>query len=213
MYKGNIDYRDTKIQFFLPLVKDKCVLDIGVVQHEREKYQHGTWLHRAIKESSKDCVGLDIDQDGVNFLKKDGYHVVNADAQSFDLGVKFDVVVAGDIIEHLSNVGGFLDSVKKHLSPNGILALSTPNQFWWKTYLLVAAKGNAKPHPQHTCWFCEKTLEQVLTRHGFEIVSISYGTVYNLATFNQRMTKRINTVLLLPNRFRHNTIMITAKIA
>lgn len=207
-----IDFKDVKISFFMPRCKGKEVLDLGVVQHEREKYKYGTWLHRAIKSTSKELTGLDIDEDGVKYLNENNYNVVYEDAQDFNLNKQFDVVCAGDIIEHLDNISGFLTSIKKHMKTDGVLLLSTPNPFWWRTSLTVLLSKNARPHKQHTCWFCEATLKQVLERFNMEIIETSYGTVYDLSRVKQRMTKYINMFLPLPNRIKHNTIMISARV-
>jgi len=171
-----------------------------------------TWLHRALCIKAKKNIGLDIDLQGVDFLNNNGFNVVHADAQCFQLSETFDVIVAGDLIEHLDNPGGFLESVKTHLTPEGILAISTPNPFWWKTYLHVLIKGNSCPHPEHTCWYCEQTLIQLLNRHGYCVERIDYGTVYILSTLIQKITKYINNITPLPGRFRHNTIMLVAKL-
>jgi 2-polyprenyl-3-methyl-5-hydroxy-6-metoxy-1,4-benzoquinol methylase len=157
-------------------------------------------------------LGLDIDKKGIQFLLEKGYKVICADAQDFNLGEKFDVIVAGDIIEHLSDAGKFLECVKLHLKPEGILAISTSNVFWWKTWIHVALKGNSSPHPQHTCWFCEVTLTELLRRHGFQIDRVNYNTVYDLSTFYQKATKILNYILPIPNRFKHNTVMVVARI-
>jgi 2-polyprenyl-3-methyl-5-hydroxy-6-metoxy-1,4-benzoquinol methylase len=206
-----IDYDDAKISFFLPLIRNKKVLDIGVVQHDLSKYNDPKWLHRAICRHSNHAVGIDIDQNGVQFLIDKGYNVIPADAQNFDLNEKFDVVIAGDLLEHLSNTGGFIDSVKRHLKPHGLLAVSTPNPFWWKTLLKVVLIGDPVPHPQHTCWFCEKTIVQLLERQGLSVRKIKYDTIYNLITLSQKVTKIINTAIPLPPRFKHNTLMVIAK--
>ena len=208
-----VDWTDAKIVFFSKLAEDKNVLDIGVVQHEIDKVDKSTWLHRALSIKASRNTGLDIDQEGVNYLNGKGFNVIQADAQDFQLGEIFEVIVAGDLIEHLDNPGGFLDCVREHLASGGRFAISTPNPFWWKTYLHVLIKGSSCPHPEHTCWYCEQTLRQLLERHGFQVERLEYGTVYILSTIYQKLTKLINKVLPLPARFRHNTIMLVAKVA
>lgn len=210
--EDKVDWKDVKINFFSQLAEGKNVLDIGVVQHELEKVDNRTWLHRALCIKSKKILGIDIDLEGVNSLNNRGFNVVHADAQAFELENKFDVIIAGDLIEHLDNPGGFLECVKKHLDTDGIFAVSTPNPFWWKTYLHVLIKGNSCPHPEHTCWYCEQTLIQLLERHGLHVERLEYGTVYILSTFYQKLTMYINRIFPLPDRFRHNTIMLVAKL-
>ena len=211
MSSRTIDNTDAKIRFFLPLVKGRRVLDLGVVQHQRDRFYRDTWLHHAIQSESAEVVGVDVDKEGVEYLTSKGYDVRLGDVQDLNLNRKFDVVVAGDIIEHLTNLDGFLDSAKHHLEDTGVLALSTPNPFWWRTWVMVAIRGHACPHPEHTCWFCEKTLQQLLSRKGFEVVRVHYGTVYDMSRWTQRLTKWLNILLPLPARFRHNTLMVVAK--
>ena len=206
-----IDASDAKIRFFCTHVVGKSVLDLGVVQHELENIDNKTWLHRAIRGKAESVVGLDLDQSGVSYLNGLGFDVIHGDAQDFQIEKKFDVVTAGDLIEHLDNPGGMLNSVAHHLSEGGRLILSTPNPFWWKTYLHVLFTGDSRPHYEHTCWFCERTLTQLLQRFNYEVEVIEYGTVYILKSWVQYVTKWVTTLLPLPNRFRHNTIMIVAK--
>ena len=210
--ENKVEWSDVKIEFFSQLAQGRDVLDIGVVQHAIDKFENSTWLHRALCIKANKIVGLDIDKEGVESLVDRGFDVVCANAQDFDLGKQFEVIIAGDLIEHLDNPGGFLECVKTHLRPDGIFAVSTPNPFWWKTFLHVLIKGNSCPHPEHTCWYCEKTLTQLLDRHGLSVTRIEYGTVYILSTTFQKITKVINKVIPLPDRFRHNTIMITAHL-
>jgi len=98
------------------------------------------------------------------------------------------------------------------LKPSGFFAISTPNPFWWKTWLIVLLKGNAMPHKQHTCWFCECTLKQLLIREGFAVREVNYDTVYDLTSILHRITKYINFFIPLPDRFKHNTLFVLAYI-
>ena len=206
-----IDYQDAKIRFFVPLVEGKKVLDVGIVQHTIKNCDDPKWLHRAIRQHSHYVLGIDIDRHGVEALKRKGYNVLCADAQNLNLGERFDVVVAGDIIEHLVNIDGFMKSVRQHLNKGGILALSTPNPFWWRLAFKVLLKGKAEPNREHTCWFCEQTLRQVLARGGFCVERVVYGTVYG-GSLAQRVTKVVNPCLPVRHEIKHNTIMAVARV-
>ena len=96
-----------------------------------------------------------------------------ADAQDFDLGRQFEVVFAGELIEHLDDVHGFLASVRRHLQPGGRLVLTTPNAFYVGNFVYRFG-GHGQVHPEHTCWYCEDTLRHVLWRNGFDKVDISF---------------------------------------
>ena len=48
------------------------------------------------------------------------------------------MIFAGDLIEHLENHEGFLESCKAHLEPGGEIRISTPNPWHWKFILRAA---------------------------------------------------------------------------
>ena len=117
------------------LIKEICrgrdVLDIGCVGDERPP----RWLHDHICKVAKNVIGIDNGTEGVKKLKKRGYNVMRANAEDLDLKRRFDVIVAGELIEHLDNPGLFFGCVRKHLREKGTLVITTPNAHWFRTVL------------------------------------------------------------------------------
>lgn len=118
---------------------------------------------------SKKVVGVDINENEVLKLKKLGYNVVYADVQDPNLSKllkeKFDVIVASEIIEHLSNPGLFLDNIKLCLKKNGTLVLTTPNAQYIKHYL-----SSWSHSIDHVVTFTLQLLLQLLQRHNYLIL-------------------------------------------
>jgi 2-polyprenyl-3-methyl-5-hydroxy-6-metoxy-1,4-benzoquinol methylase len=89
-----------------------------------------------------------------------------------------DVIVAGDIVEHLSNLDGFLTSVDGALADGGMLIVQSPNPWYWrnvaKSILSVEVENNA----EHTCWFCPRTWRQLVARYGFTLGAIQFDARY-----------------------------------
>lgn len=157
-----------------------------------------------ICQESKQTVGIDIDKEGVNYLKKRGYDARVEDAQNFDLGEKFDVIVAGDVVEHLTNFDGFLKSVKKHLKNNSKFSkfiITTPNVFFFRRTIKIILEGKPPVNPEHTCWFDEETLTQLLRRYGFRIDRIFYTS--------GELRFRI---LPLPIKIRSTTLIVISEL-
>ena len=50
-----------------------------------------------------------------------------------------DIVLAGEIIEHIVDTESFLREIRRLLRPGGALVLSTPNILWWKHRLALLA--------------------------------------------------------------------------
>ena len=80
---------------------------------------------------------------------------------------------AGEIIEHLSCAGGFLDAARRHLEPGGRLVITTPNAFAVSNFVYRIG-GRPRINKGHTCWYDEVTLSQLLRRHGYEVEEVSY---------------------------------------
>jgi SAM-dependent methyltransferase len=160
-----------------PHIKGKTVLDIGCVDARpdgKKKYE-STGLHRFLNEHASQLIGVDIDQDGVKQMNKDGYNVIEANAEDMNLGRQFDCIVAGELIEHLSNQGLFLENIKRHLVENGTLIITTPNAFSIVSFWRILRKNKIKVHAEHTCWYDPITIEQLLRRYSFEIEEIFFA--------------------------------------
>ena len=116
---------------------------------------------------------------------------------------------AGELIEHLDDFHGFLQSARRHLRPGGRLVLTTPNAFYMGNFLYRWG-GHGQVHPEHTCWFCEDTLRALLERNGFSAVDISF-TGHTSPT----RTRRAATVMarrVFPPRLAFDTIVVVARV-
>ena len=151
------------------LIKSSSVLDIGCASRNRRE----DWMHGLIAEQCSDLVGIDLDETAVEMLRAKGHDIRVGDARDFDLGRKFEVVFAGEVIEHIDDVRGFLQSVKRHLLPGGRLVLTTPNAFYFANFVYRLG-GHVRVHPEHTCWYCEDTMRRVLDMNGFDQVDITF---------------------------------------
>jgi 2-polyprenyl-3-methyl-5-hydroxy-6-metoxy-1,4-benzoquinol methylase len=161
-----------RLRIIADVVRGKETLDIGCVDHEAGQEEKGGWLHKVILDNASYVLGLDFAQKEVHELAGKGYNMVYGNAEDVNLERLFDVVVAGELIEHLDNPGRFLGNVKRHLRPGGRVVLTTPNPFYPKRILEILRFGKAQVHPQHVSWFCAQTLHVILERAGFSEVQI-----------------------------------------
>ncbi len=163
--------KESKFERILELCAGKEVLDCGCVGSKLETVSDmPTTSHHNIAKASSHCVGVDIVADEVDRRKAAGYDVRLANVETMKLGQTFDVVVAADLIEHLSNAGAFLDRVHEHLRPNGLLCLVTPNPLSANVVFKSLVGIRSRVNPEHTCWYDPQTLQQLLWRHGFRPV-------------------------------------------
>ncbi len=166
------------IQDFLSqLVHGKTVLDVGCVDHSASVEREDHWLHKHLALSAGSILGLDILESDVAELRRRGYDVVCGDATTISLNRTFDIVVAGEIIEHIDDPAAFVSNMMRHLNPQGRLVMTTPHAFFFlhfleSTFLSVERRWN----PQHVAWYCPFTLENLLLRNNLEVESCYYFT-------------------------------------
>lgn len=187
-----------RIDLLLKYIKGKSVLDIGCIEHTWKNYKDKNWIHNDIRKYSKEVLGLDYLKEDAKKLRKLGYNIIYGDAQNFNLKKKFDVIIAGEIIEHISNVGNFLDSSKKHMDKESKLIISTPNAFCLGNVLRILKlifNLETNDNLEHTHWYDKQTLVQVLKRHGYKIEKITtssperYGKIIDLIIPNNLKSK------------------------
>ena len=100
---------------------NSSVLDIGCGA--------GIFLDRARKEKSCDVYGVDISPVAIGLLSRQGMegHVYNSDTDELTLHRKFDVIVASELLEHVTYENRLLKAIKENLSPTGTAYISVPN--------------------------------------------------------------------------------------
>jgi SAM-dependent methyltransferase len=83
---------------------------------------------------------------------------------------RFDLVIARDIIEHVSDISSVLTNVNRYLRPNGHFHFITPNghEDVWKHYLTSTVGGRTSELLiNHVNYFDGKGLKQLLIGKGF----------------------------------------------
>lgn len=122
-----------RLQFLVDRCADRRVLDIGCVAHDIARLQSPQWLHRRIARSAHTCVGVDIHSEGVAEMQRLGFTAVVHDL-SGGLGplaplAPFDIIVAGELIEHVEDVSMLFLIASASLADDGALIITTPNPY------------------------------------------------------------------------------------
>ena len=127
--------------------------------------------------------------------------------------IKFDIVVAGEIIEHIFDTDLFLQKIYNMLKPHGRLVLTTPNVASLPRRLLLLFGKNplldnriTKNTAGHIRYFTFEGIYEILKDNGFKIIE-SQSDILN---FNNKGTIYSKLIPKLYKRFG-KTIMITAE--
>ncbi|HXV58174.1 MAG TPA: methyltransferase domain-containing protein [Gaiellaceae bacterium] len=167
-------------QMLLELARGKRVVHVGFVDEHRleAKLAEGTWLHARLAEVAASLVGLDVEEEGVRWAREHGFDAQSVDAQSPEavaaLGLEpAEVVIAGEVVEHLDAPGPFLRAMRELASLDGLLVVTTPNAYRLLNFLAPLA-GVELVHPDHTAWHSPHTLATLLARSGWELEGAAY---------------------------------------
>lgn len=175
-----------RLQHVLSICREKRVIDLGFVDEGRmtAKRAQRAWLHELLSRSARELVGVDFDGDGVALARELGYEAHAADCQSsaeliaLDLPPA-DVVVAGELIEHLDRPGDFLEAVKCLVKPAGVLVLTTPNATRL-TNLFGSLTRRELTNPDHVAWYSWHSLKTLLERHGWSLRDVGFYAIPRL---------------------------------
>jgi 2-polyprenyl-3-methyl-5-hydroxy-6-metoxy-1,4-benzoquinol methylase len=112
------------------LVRGRRLLDVGIVDHEASQaVAKRSWLHRRLANAAASCLGVDVLKEEVERLQQQGFNVICRDITVEPLPEQFDVIVCGELIEHLGRPGDLFASARKMLAPGGRFVLTSPNPF------------------------------------------------------------------------------------
>ena len=160
----------------LKLCENKRVLHLGATDAPETEaaIRHHRFLHFQLATVAAYLVGMDNNQDAINLLSAK-YGVRNIRYGDIEKSSEypkeeFDIVIAGEILEHLSNPGRALDALNEILSPGTTVVVTVPNAYSFKGFCRAFA-GHEWIHPDHTLHHSPRTLDALLSRHGFSIDS------------------------------------------
>lgn len=161
--------------------RGKNVLHVGCVDTGlmEERFKRGELMHQRLMEVCSNLWGADINADGIAFLEANGIpNLVVSDAANIGTvpalqEEQFDLILATELVEHLSNPGLFFDSVQKLMVPGVTeLLVTVPNAFRIRT-LRMLLKGIEYVHPDHNYWFSYHTITNLMRKHGYIIRSVA----------------------------------------
>lgn len=183
------------------LCGEKKVLHLGCTEHPftAPAIQNKTHLHFDLQEIASELYGFDYDAEGLNVLREYNFgNLYQADLEKLDevpLTEKFEVIVAGEMIEHLSNPGLFLRGIKRFMTSETNLVITTVNAYCGFRSFVYAFKnrgGSNEPvHPDHVAYYSYSTLRHVLERENLKVNKFAFYDVGRNHRPTMRWTQRL----------------------
>lgn len=76
----------------------------------------------------------------------------------------YDVVVASEVLEHVTDKDEFARQIRRCLVPKGHLILTTPRGEWFRRWRRAKIGGDGQPVEE---WLTERQLKALFTKHGY----------------------------------------------
>lgn len=202
----------TREDLIVDWIKGPKVLDVGCTDHiVREDSVY--WLHQRLRQLYPRVVGIDISATNLEKMRSLGFqNLYQMDAETFTFDESFDTIVAGELIEHLSNPGLFLARARAHLEPGGRLIITTPYVFS-PLYVLYANFKYPKTceNAEHTHWLCIETMRNLASRYGLKECHFELVADYRLDNPSAKYRLFARAMLLfrflIPKPLRNNVML------
>lgn len=194
-----------RIEYLTGAVAGKSVLHLGCTNfpYTLDSIEKDMLFHFKLREPAAELFGLDFDQEGIDILKARGYgDLFRADLEKLEevpLHRTFDVIIAGEMIEHLNNPGKFLTGVQRFMAPESRLIITTVNAYCAMRFFTYALRGKGGPnepvHPDHVSYYSYSTLKLMLERHCLTVEEfLFYDLGVEHRPHNRKLLNFVNDV-------------------
>jgi ubiquinone/menaquinone biosynthesis C-methylase UbiE len=210
-----------RIDELIRVCKSKSVLHLGFVQHLNweDRHANGMWLHSLLDSVTTNLIGIDyLEQEVLKINQRFNQKNVVGNVLALDecpIDQTFDVIVCGELIEHLDNPGLMLNGIKRFMNNETLLVLTTPNAFCeaWVRRAWLGEEGKTFLNDEHVAWYSKQTLTHILERNGFQVEKADYyvankgSNIHNVSF--EKFKNILKTILFLQDKklgFNHRAM-------
>jgi SAM-dependent methyltransferase len=127
---------------------------------------------QAARNAKWDTSGIEVSIGAIEHARELGFDVFQGELVQAEFPAEqFDVVVASEILEHVSEPGPLLSEIRRVLRPGGVLWATTPNVDSLACRLLKQNWSAVRP-PEHLQLFSRKGMASILKANGFAKIKI-----------------------------------------
>ena len=165
--------QDTRIDYLLKKVRGRRVLHVGCCDHVDlidKKIAAGDWLHALLLKYAVMCWGIDINREAVEHVRGLGYK--NIFCCDIEQGIpddvretRFDVVILGEMVEHLDSPVAFLRALRKCFNYEHELIVTVPNAYFLENFE-NAINHFERVNSDHRVLYTPYTIAKVLSLAG-----------------------------------------------
>ena len=164
-----------RLEYIVGQCRNRVVLDIGCAGHGGDMTR-SNWLHARIQDVATECLGIDVSKEAVKRMQEHGFQVQcfdilrGSDVAKMVLGKeRFDVVVAGEVIEHLRDPLMLLEVASAVLKDAGKVIITTPNPY--APHRVFAGRTRyVWENADHLFYIFPSGIVEMAERTGFQLV-------------------------------------------
>ncbi len=178
-----------RLDFVRDICRGKRVLHLGCTNfpYTSQAIEHEMLLHFELEKIAAHLTGFDYDREGLDILAEHGStDLFRADLEKLEdvlCDDKFEVIVAGEMIEHLNNPGLFLQGIKRFMDDGTQLVITTINAYCALRMALYGIRGkggtNEPVHPDHIAYYSYSTLRLLIERHDLVVDDFMFYDIGN----------------------------------
>ena len=131
------------------------------------------------KIKPKSYVGLELSRKAKRTAEKQGAKIVNEtiEVHAASHEVEYNVVCAFQVLEHVSDVRGFVSASLDCLKPEGLLILSLPSS---DSFVSQATNNLLNVPPHHVTWWSDKSLNYLASSFGLKIIQLEHESLSDI---------------------------------
>ena len=188
-----------RTSFIVERCQGRRVLDIGCVAHDEARMASTEWLHRHVAEAALDCVGVDVLPEGVAAMVDAGFTAVVADLAADPNALAgqplFQVIVAGELIEHVGDLNMLFEVAAKYLTADGEMIITTPNPYA-PARVRAGRRGDIWENADHIMYAFPSGIAELAERHGLLLAEAT--------TCNPKRPQRVSPLRWLKRTIRRS---------
>jgi 2-polyprenyl-3-methyl-5-hydroxy-6-metoxy-1,4-benzoquinol methylase len=126
----------------------------------------------SIRGEGAECFGIDINPRNFTAVT---FKQADLNLGFPDFGTKFDLIFAGEVMEHLFDDKKFLKSVNDNLNPEGLIIITVPNMFFSlnRIKMFFGQMPKFAYEDYHYHMYSKKTLSTLLKDANFTLLKVT----------------------------------------
>ncbi len=117
---------------------------------------------------------VDLDPEARTRAVSRGHHYFCGRVEDFATDDRFDLILLINLIEHVSEPGEVLRTLRRHLTPQGTVLIKTPNTDSWDARLFRHRDWGGYHCPRHWVLFDRRNFTKLAEESGFVVRRFSY---------------------------------------